>query len=717
MPQIRIGLAGNPNAGKTTIFNALTGAHQKVANYAGVTVEKKEGRHLRGEYECIIFDLPGTYSLTSYSIDEVITRDFVLNEKPDVIIDVLDATNLERNLYLALQFQELKLPIVGALNIIDQAEARGISIDEVQLSKLLGFPIIKTVGSKGRGLEAVLDAAIDVFNKKTQSTQINSYGASIEAGVQALSVELERDTAFSQRHPSRWLAAKLLEKDEDAAKRLSEHAQGKQVAALAATIIAKIEKDYGRDSEIVLSEQRYAFLHGATKETIHRSVVKRSVTEQIDRVLLNRFLGLPIFFGILWAIFQMTFFLGAYPQGWLETFFTWTSEGLRTIIPEGMLQSLLVDGVVGGVGAVLSFIPLVVILFTFISILEDTGYMARVAFIMDRFLHIFGLHGQSFLPMMLGFGCSVPAIMATRTLKGEKDRIATILIIPFMSCGAKLPVYVLLAGTFFAANAGTMVLLVFVIGVFLALLSALLFRKTILRGESTPFVMELPPYRSPTGTGILWHVFEKAIMYFKKAGTMILAASILIWAITTFPKAPEADKPVAESSKTMQIAVASAAPTSPASAAATTATDNAPGTDAENQLTYSIAGRVGTFIEPLVAPLGFDWKIGIATITGFAAKEVVISTLGVLYRVGDDSGEDNAPLKTALQNDRHFNPLVAFVLMLFTLIIAPCLAAQSTIKAELGWKWYGFYVAYSIAASWAICFLVYQIGRLLGLGV
>jgi ferrous iron transport protein B len=710
MKTIRVGLAGNPNTGKTTIFNALTGSNQRVGNYAGVTVEKKEGRVVRGDTEIVVWDLPGIYSLTSYSIDEMITRDFILDERPDVIINVLDATNLERNLYLCLQFVELGLPVIGALNVIDQAESMGIRIDEKRLGELLGFPIVRTVGPRGKGLDHLLDrveAVHDLWRSAAAAPasgrsaprrspgldepgrptgapiHLPVYSHQVESAIRAIGDLLESDSGFAAVNPCHWLAAKLLEKDANARQRLAAHPARQVAEAEIDRHIRAIERESGRDAEIVLSEQRYAWIHGAVREAVSKVEAPQPLTEKIDAVLLNRFLGLPIFLGILWLIFQATFTIGAIPQGWLEQLFSWMGDGVRQLVPPGLLQSLLADGIIAGVGGVLSFLPLVVILFMFISILEDTGYMARAAFIMDKFLHLFGLHGQSFLPMMVGFGCSVPAVMAARSLKSPRDRIVTILVIPFMSCGAKLPVYVLLAGTFFSAWAGTMVLAMYVIGIFLAMVSALIFRKTVLRGLSTPFVMELPPYRTPTARGILRQVGDKSAQYFKKAGTVILAAAILIWAITTFPAPPE----------------------------------NAPG----DPITYSVAGQIGKAIEPAFKPLGFDWKIAIATVTGFAAKEVVVSTLGVLYSVDDKNaiteGDDaEAPLRVALRADPAYNPLVGFTLMLFTLVLAPCFAAQATIRAELGWKWLGFYVAYSILAAWGLCFAVYQIGRLLGLG-
>lgn len=706
MSPLRIVLAGNPNSGKTTLFNALTGSHQKVGNYAGVTVDTKEGHLVHKGRDIVVYDLPGTYSLTAYSLDEIIARDFVLDQKPDVIVNVLDATNLERNLFLCLQFQELGIPMVGALNIIDQAESMGLSIDDQQLARLFGLPIVRTVGPKGTGLEELLDRVLEVVDRPRGS--LSRYSNDLEAVVADLERALGTDPGFAAQYPSRWMALKLLEKDLDAKKKLSTHQDAPAVTKALEAAVARLEKWGGRDSEILISEARYGFIHGAAKETVSRRTATVTLTERIDALLINRVLGLPLFLAILWGIFQATFTLGAYPQEWLETFFGWASDGLRTVIPGGLVQSLVVDGIIGGVGGVFSFVPLVIILFLFISLLEDTGYMSRAAFVMDKFLHIFGLHGQSFLPMMLGFGCSVPAIMAARTLKSTKDRIVTILVTPFMSCGAKLPVYILLAGAFFTENAGLVVLSLYVIGVVLALLSSLVLRNTVLRGETTPFVMELPPYRMPTARSVGWHVWDKSFQYFKKAGTVILAASVLIWALTTFPQVEFTDDQTSA-------AVAAYLETQPEvdEEGALAAVEHQ---QAQHALAGSWAGTIGKVIEPLVAPMGFDWKIGIATVTGFAAKEVVVSTLGILYAVGDESTEEDQSLWSALRADPVFNPLVAYVLMLFTLILAPCFAAQATIKAELGWKWLGFYVLFSIVVSWGLCTAVYQIGSLLGLG-
>ncbi|MDX9957384.1 MAG: ferrous iron transport protein B [Spirochaetia bacterium] len=687
---LKVALAGNPNSGKTTLFNTITGAHHKVGNYPGVTVERREGSRIRGNREYRFVDLPGIYSLTAYSMDEVVARDFLLDEKPDVIVDVLDSTNLERHLYLCLQFQELGIPVVGALNMTDEAEAKGITVDGLALSTVLGLPMVKTVGPKGSGVDQLLDAIDAIVDGRLVSDRFIQYGDEVESRLAELDSLIRADEAFAARFPSRWLAVKLLEKDANAMDRLRSHPQATAIQAAAQAATAWLEKHYGKDAEIVVSEQRYGYIRGAVKENV--KIVKKSaftVTESIDRVVMNPFLSLPIFAAVLWSVFQITFLVGEYPMAWLEGLFGFFARALESVMPEGLLRSLLVDGIIGGVGGVFSFVPLIVILFFLLSILEDLGYMSRAAFATDKLLHSFGLHGQSIFPMMLGFGCSVPAIMAARTLKSPRDRIITIMIIPFMSCGAKLPVYVLLSAAFFPANAANMVMLVYITGVVLALLSALLLKNTILRGEPTPFVMELPPYRAPTARGVVWHVWDKSWQYIKKAGTVILAASVLIWAVTTFPVWEPTEAELEALGPTWDANVV-----------------------AEASMEYSMAGRLGKFIEPAVRPLGFDWKVGVATVTGFAAKEVVVSTLGILYRVGIEETEESESLRDALRNDPDWNPLVAFVLMLFMLIIPPCFASLATIRAELGWKWLGFSFAYLLTVGWFVGFAVYQIGSL-----
>ncbi len=713
MRPLKIALAGNPNAGKTTIFNALTGAHHKVGNYPGVTVEKREGSRTRNGRHYDFIDLPGIYSLTAYSIDEVVARDFLLDHKPDVIINVMDSTNLSRHLYLCLQFQELGIPVVGALNMSDEAAAKGIQINAGTLSDVLGIRMIKTIGPKGDGMERLLDAVDSTIAESDASTGTGpvkyiQYGVEIEDKLRKLEPLILADSAFAAHFPARWLAVKLIEKDQHAFEKLASHSDGVRIANEAREASTWIDGHFGKDAEIVVSEQRYGYIRGAVKEAIK---IERkpdfSLTEAIDAVVMNRFLALPIFIGVLWAVFQITFALGEYPMAWFESLFGWLGSSMETIIPEGILRALVVDGIIGGVGGVFSFVPLIVILFFMLSLLEDVGYMSRAAFATDKVLHTFGLHGQSVFPMMLGFGCSVPAIMAARTLKSPRDRIVTILIIPFMSCGAKLPVHVLLAAAFFPDHAGNMVMLMYAIGIVLALLSAWTLKRTVLRGEATPFVMELPPYRAPTSSGILWHVWEKTWHYIQKAGTVILASSVLIWAITSFP----AYEPTPAELDSFAASYLAGNPGSNEEQLAR----GMEATLAVHALESSFAGSIGKFIEPAFRPLGFDWKVGVATVTGFAAKEVVVSTLGVLYAVGSDENAEHDGLREALRNDPSFNPLVAFTLMLFILIIPPCFATLATIRAELGWKWLGFSIGFMLLLGWVLGFAVFQIGTLAGL--
>lgn len=709
--EIRIALAGNPNCGKTTLFNAITGSHHKVGNYPGVTVEKREGSLQHGDRRYRFTDLPGIYSLTAYSQDEVVARDFLLDEKPDLIIDVLDSTNLDRNLYLCLQFQELGIPVIGALNMSDEAEEKGISIDVKALSEILGMPLVKTTASKGQGIDELLQAADRLMDApKQMDLRSVHYGSEIETWLEAIQKEIEKDAVFAQHYPNRWLAVKLLEKDSNVLERLEKHQYKTKLLEKTQEAILWIEKHYGRDAEIVVSEQRYGYIHGACKETVKvRPKINFSVTEAVDRVIMNRYLALPIFVGVLWAVFQLTFILGEYPMLWLENLFTLISNGLNAALPDTILRSLLVDGIIGGVGGVFSFVPLIVILFFLLSLLEDLGYMSRAAFACDKTLHAFGLHGQSIFPLMLGFGCSVPAIMAARTLKSPRDRIVTVLVVPFMSCGAKLPVHVLLAAAFFPENAANMVMIIYAIGVVIALASAWVLKKTVLRGDPTPFVMELPPYRAPTLRGLLWHVWEKTWIYIRKAGTVILASTILIWVITSFP-AYEPGPAVIEGWKAEFVQEHGQLDDEEFAGFVETST-------AQAALSHSYAGRIGHFIEPIFKPMGFDWKIAVASVTGFAAKEIVVSTLGVLYRVGVDETEESESLREALKRDPIFNPLVAFTLMLFILIIPPCFAALSAIRAELGGKWLGFAIVFMLSLGWTLSFAVYYVGSLFGIGV
>ncbi len=701
--RVRIALAGNPNSGKTSVFNAMTGARQHVGNYPGVTVEHKEGFRRINGVELAIVDLPGTYSLTAHSEDELVARDFIVEEKPDAVIAVVDASNLERNLYLVTQLLELQVPLVLDFNMSDVADARGYSFDYNMLAELLGTPIVPTVGNKGQGIDRLLRAAVELASStQTHKEHIVKYGREVEAEIEKLEALLEGETVL-EGYPSRWLAVKLLENDEEARRKVSESGAGSDVILAQADMsIRHIEGVYDDAPEVVLAEARYGFISGACQEAVQSTVQTRhDASDLIDRVVTNRLLGIPIFLALMWAVFQLTFKLGEPPMGCIESGFEWLGGAVASVLPEGLLQSLIVDGIIGGVGGVLVFLPNILLLFLAIAFLEDSGYMARAAFIMDRVMHKIGLHGKSFIPLLLGFGCTIPAVMATRTLENRRDRLVTILVAPLMSCGARLPVYILLTGAFFGAQvAGNVIFSLYMLGIVLAIVVAKVFRKFLLPGPSTPFVMELPPYRVPTLKGILIHMWERAGLYLKKAGTIILAISVVIWALSAFPRRLEL--------RADYDARMAAAATEGAAA------------DLEEefsalQLERSYAGRIGHAIAPALKPIGLgDWRIGTALFAGLGAKEVVVSTMGTLYSVGETDEESEA-LRGALKQD--YNKLQAYALMVFVLLYIPCVAAVAVIKRETNsWAWAGFTVLYTTALAWVVSLLVYQGGLLLGLG-
>ncbi len=683
-PEIRVALAGNPNAGKTTVFNAITGARQHVGNYPGVTVEKKEGERTVGDAFVHVVDLPGTYSLTAYSLEEVVARNYVIDERPDVVIDVVDASNLERNLYLTTQFIELGVSVVVCLNMVDMAESMGRSIDTELLSELLGVPVVATVASKSEGVEELLTVAIQTARDGHGAARDVRYGRELEEHITEL-VELLEGAGGLPGVPSRWVAIKLLEDDQEVCGDVARDVPGgEELLDHVVRIRAHLEAVVGDDAELALADRRYGFINGACAEAVTSSAEEAvDWTERIDRVVTSRVLGIPIFLILMWGMFELVFRFGAPPMGWLESGFGWLGTQAAAWLPDGPLQSLLVDGIIGGVGGVLIFVPQIMLLFLVISLFEDSGYMSRAAFVVDKLMHHIGLHGKSFIPMLIGFGCTVPAIMATRTLESRRDRLTTMLVTPLMSCGARLPVYVLLTGAFFAPQlAGKVIFSIYVLGVLLAVLMARIFRSTILTGPLTPFVMELPPYRMPTLMGTLLHMWERAWCYIRKAGTMILAASVVIWALLSYPTPPA-------------------------------------GFDlqGEPEIAYTVAGRLGRVIEPVIRPLGFDWKIGISLTAGMAAKEVVVATLATTYSIEESEETGSTAVREAMRRDPIFTPLVAYVLMVFVLIYPPCLAAMAVLWRESGsWKWLAFAVAYTTTLAWLVSFIVYQGGRALGLG-
>ncbi len=720
---LTVALAGNPNSGKTTIFNNITGSSQHVGNYAGVTVERREGfRRFRGK-DMLLVDLPGTYSLTAHSLDELVARNVIIDEKPDIVVNVLDASNLERNLYLAIQLLELDRPMILALNMTDVAKTMGISLNDELLSSKLGIPVVRTVGNRNIGTEDLLATVSEAAMAKSAHPSFRlDYGKEIEEKIQQVSEALTNFT--TTKYPTRWLAIRLLESDKDVQKAVSMIAGGDKVLAVVDDGRNELGALLGEEVEIAIAQQRYRFVGevcGAVVQTSKDS--GDNLSDKIDSVLTHRVVGLPLFFGIMWLLFNVVFTIGAYPQEMLEEGVEWFGAQVSTFLPDGQLKSLVVDGIIAGVGSVIVFLPNILLLFFGIALLEGTGYMARAAFVMDRVMRAVGLHGKAFIPLLIGFGCTVPAIMGTRTLENPRDRIVTILVSPLMSCSAKLPVYTLLTAAFFAENiAGTVLFSVYLIGILLAVLMAMIFRKWLFPGVQEAFVMEMPPYHLPTLRSIATHMWGRSALYIKKAGTLILAASILVWFATTYPSDvaysrdyDQAQEQVTEvfnvqvagldSSDTLYIDFESKRDEELAQL------ENA---QASEKLAASYAGIFGKTIEPVIQPLGFDWKIGVGLFTAMAAKEVLVSTLGTIYSVGGGE-EDSVSLSETMAADPTMSPLVAFTLMIFTLIYAPCIAALAVVKRETNsWKWPIFSFAYSTTLAWVVCFVIYQTGILLG---
>lgn len=689
--RLTVALAGNPNSGKSTIFNNLTGAHQHVGNYPGVTVEKKEGRVIYKDYEITFVDLPGTYSLSANSEDEIVARDFLVKEKPDMVIHIVDASNLERNLYLYTQLQELEIPVILAMNMSDIVEKRGSKINYVGISRLLGKPVISTVGSKNKGMDELLNTLIDLYHRKINIEKIGvDYGEEIKLELEKLSAFLKKEPGLLITYPIGWLGVKILEDDPWVMKSIAQLPSGPEIILQGEKSRNHLKKHFSDDPEVIIADKRYGFISGVCTEAQSRTIEERhDLSDKIDKVVLNRFLGLPIFAAVMYGIFKFTFTFSGPVVGWLEKLFEKMGEFFSGVIPEGLTRSFVVDGLIGGVGGVLGFFPLVLFMFFAIAFFEDSGYMARAAFVMDRIMHKFGLHGKSFLPMMISTnGCAVPGIMASRTLDNKKDRLITMMVTPFMICGAKLPIFALFIGAFFAAEQGAnMMFLMYALSVAIAFSSAWILEKTVFKGETSHFVMELPPYRIPTIQGLLLKMWERGWLYIKKAGTIILLISIIIWAGFTFPEM--------EPKEGMSEEAAASA-----------------------QMEQSYAGRIGKFVEPAVRPLGMDWRGGVALMAGVAAKEVVVSTMGTIYSLGEVDPEETEPLKEALQNDPSWSPLKAFVFLVFCLIYLPCFVAMAVFYRESGpsAKWTVFLIFWTTVMAWVASFAVYQGGRLLGLG-
>ncbi len=705
---IVIALAGNPNSGKTSLFNFITGSHQHVGNYPGVTVERKEGTVTVDDVRVTFVDIPGTYSLSPYSLEEHIARWELLSPNVDGIIVVADTPRLERNLHLASQIIEMGKPVVIALNMFDEFEAEGGMIDIPQLSRILGVPCIPTVGNRGRGVTELMATALKAVRGDIPARgKPPVYSHEMEHAIEAVLALIHgRKVQWNER----WTAVNLLAYGSSFVVEGGNVFPG-EVFDRVMSIRLRTETLEGRPIQTVIAAGRYGWGFGAVSECVsHTKHQPRDLTERVDNVLLHRVIGFPLFLFILWAMFQLTFTLGTYPQGWIVAGFALLGRGVTAVLPAGLVQSLLVDGVIAGVGGVLSFIPNILLLFLFISILEDSGYMARAAFIMDRVMHVFGLHGKSFLPMLVGFGCTVPAIMATRILENRRDRLITMLIVPFMSCGARLPVYILLAGAFFRpAVAGNVIFSIYLAGVVLSLGIAKV--MSIAGGTTTPFVMELPPYRTPTARSVLLHIWERTILYLRKAGTVILTASVVMWFLMSFPR----DARVGTGLQSAPAAPRTASAGLAGSPEMGTPDAIAPVAGARiNPLALTYAGRFGQLIEPVFAPLGFDWKVGIALVAGFTAKEVIVSTFATTYAVEGAKGPDAIEnLKEALRRDPNLNPVKAYGLMLFILIYVPCLAVLGVTRREAGsWLWVVVMVVYTTGLAWSVTWLFLTAARL-----
>ncbi len=733
--EINIALVGNPNCGKTTIFNYASGSQERVGNYCGVTVDAKTAKFRLDGYVFNIVDLPGTYSISAYSPEELYVRDYIINNSPDVVVNVLDSSNIQRNLYLTTQLIDMDIKVVAALNMFDELEEKGDVFDYILFGKMTGIPFVPTVGSKGKGIKELFRKIIEVFEDKDpdlRHVHIH-YGQAIERAVGKLqqAVRSGCSEALIDRVSSRFIAIKLLEKDK-AIKELIEPCEGSAIVLeQAAKEIKKLEEGFKDDAETIITDQRYGFIQGALKETYKENLEpKDKLSDRIDRVLTHKYFGIPIFLGFMWLAFFFTFELGSYPMSWLESLVEFLSVNMKLVLPDGIMKDLVVDGMIGGMGGVLVFLPNIVLLYFFIAMMEDTGYMSRAVFIMDKAMHKIGLHGKSFIPLLMGFGCNVPAILSSRIIESRRDRMITILINPFMSCSARLTVYVLMISAFFVKYQSVVLLSLYLIGVLLAVGSAWLFRKTLFKVQDIPFVMELPPYRFPTWRTMVKHMWYRASQYLKKVGGVILVASVIIWALGYFPRDVEGLDSFEGAKEAARLQYSS-----------TVLNEPDPEQDAVCEQDYrkalaqiehekeshrqenSYIGMLGNLFQPVMSPIGFDWKMTVALFAGVSAKEVVVGTMGVLYHAENSDDESQASLIGKLQEQEYksgprageavFSPLVAYSFMLFILIYFPCISVIAAIRKESGsWKWAAFSVVYTTALAWVVSFLVYQVGSL-----
>ena len=791
--KITVALAGNPNSGKTTAFNAITGARQHIANYPGVTVEKKCGNVIHKGYEIEVVDLPGSYSLTAYSLEEIVARDFLVNERPDMVIDIVDASNIDRNLYLTVQFKELGIPLIIALNMVDVAESREIFVDHLGLSALLDVNVVPTVARSKKGIKDLLDMVVEVAKdgQDWRPTTI-SYGLDIDQSLDEMEAIIRESKIFDRKYPDRWRALKCLEGDSQILELLKRDPDSAQrIDAVCQSTSKHIMDTLEEEPEGIIADHRYGYITGITKKTVKRKVEFRlNLSDKIDKVLTNRVIGPLVMIIVLYGIYAFTFWASEGPVRWLELFFDFLKLTVSSVIPSGVLQSLIVSGIIDGVGGVLGFVPLIMFMFFTIAILEDSGYMARIAYMLDRVMRWFGLHGNSVMALIvsggISGGCAVPGVLATRTLRDPRERIATLLVVPFMNCGAKLPVYAMLIGAFFSEGKAQIMFILTLLSWIFALLAAKFIRSTVLRGPKTPFVMELPPYRSPTLKGLLIHTWQRTWHYIKKAGTIILGFSVLLWFMMTFPglskeeiksfdnrrndltlsflASPEVKQWVNGKQALMDLNglyddytrlakeknsdSGKKREQGPLFQLARTASlldregENLRGEiDTEllnaalkyiefrNQmfgvgtqahqaaLKGTIAGWIGQGLEVVTRPLGFDYRTNIALVGGFAAKEVVVSTLGTAYSLGEVGPEGSGSLSLRLRNDPDWNPLQAFTLIIFIMLYVPCFVTVISIRRESSWGWAGFSIGLNLVVAYIAALVIRQVGAALSLGV
>ena len=704
---INVALVGNPNCGKTSLFNFASGAHERVGNYSGVTVDAKVGRANYGGYEFHLVDLPGTYSLSAYSPEELYVRKQLVEKTPDVVINVIDASNLERNLYLTTQLIDMHVRMVCALNMFDETEQRGDNIDYQKVSELFGIPMVPTVFTNGRGVKELFHQVIAVYEgKEGETSQFRhihiNHGHELEGGIKNIQEHLRAYPDICQRYSTRYLAIKLLEHDKDVEKLIKPLKDSDEIFKHRDIAAQRVKEETGNESETAIMDAKYGFIHGALEEADYSTGQKKDTyqtTHFIDQILTNKYFGFPIFFLILFIMFTATFVIGQYPMDWIDGGVSWLGDFISSNMPDGPVKDMLVDGIIGGVGAVIVFLPQILILYFFISYMEDSGYMARAAFIMDKLMHKMGLHGKSFIPLIMGFGCNVPAVMATRTIESRRSRLVTMLILPLMSCSARLPIYVMITGSFFALKYRSFAMLsLYVIGILMSVIMSRVFSRFLVKGEDTPFVMELPPYRFPTWKAIGRHTWEKGKQYLKKMGGIILVASIIVWALGYFPLPDKPD--VGQQERQEQ----------------------------------SFIGQLGHAVEPVFRPQGFNWKLDVGLLAGVGAKEIVASTMGVLYSNDDSFKDDNsfsseggkyvklhkqitqdvANLHGISYNEAEpIATLTAFCFLLFVLLYFPCIATIAAIKGETGsWGWALFAAGYTTLLAWVVSAIVFQVGML-----